>query len=474
MKKAIHKKKKKVFVAVKSVFWFSVGSLLGIFFCISFFVIIFQKQYNNVVYPGISVGGMPIGGKTQNEVKSIFTKKNAKVEQTTLTFVNGNEMATVSAKQIDFGFNEDLLAKQAYSIGRSENIISNISLILQSYITGVNLSPSYHYSADNLENFLSGMGKNPHVDPIDALFTFENNRVTAFKLSKNGQDLDMEKLEAEVNDKVASVMQLSSPQSLIFNIPIKIIKPKVSSDNINSMGIKEEIGSGTSLYQHSIEGRIYNITLAANRLNGVLVAPDEEFSFDKALGDVSSFTGYKQAYIIQNGKTVLGDGGGVCQVSTTFFRALLNAGLPITERHAHAYRVGYYEEDSPPGFDATIYVPTDDLKFKNDTGHYILIQSSIDPSIQRLTFTLYGTKDGRAVTISKPVITSQTPAPPPLYQDDPTLPAGTIKQVDFAANGATVYFTRQVTKNGKVIIDDKFFSNYRPWQAVYLRGTKEG
>jgi vancomycin resistance protein YoaR len=209
-------------------------------------------------------------------------------------------------------------------------------------------------------------------------------------------------------------------------------------------------------------------------LNGILIKPGEEFSFDKAVGDVSSLTGYKQAYVIQNGRTVLGDGGGVCQVSTTFFRAILDAGYPITERNPHAYRVHYYEEDSGPGIDAAIYTPTVDLKFKNDSGHYLLVQSYIDTEEMRLTFELYGTKDGREVTIGKPVILSQSPAPEPLYQDDPTLPKGQIKQVDFAAPGAKVYFTREVKKNGEVIISDKFTSNYRPWQAVYLRGTKEG
>ena len=169
----------------------------------------------------------------------------------------------------------------------------------------------------------------------------------------------------------------------------------------------------------------------------------------------------------------MGDGGGVCQVSTTLFRAILNAGLPVVERHAHAYRVGYYEEDSPPGIDATIYSPSVDLKFKNDTNNYILIQSQVDLDNYALNFSLYGTKDGREVSMTTPVVTNQTPPPPDLYQDDPTLPVGTIQQTDFAAWGADVYFTRTVTKDGKVIIYDKFVSNFQPWQAIYLRGTKQ-
>jgi vancomycin resistance protein YoaR len=236
----------------------------------------------------------------------------------------------------------------------------------------------------------------------------------------------------------------------------------------------------TSLYAGALyfcaqsAGRIHNVALAAEKINGVLVPPGEEFSFVKNLGDVTQYTGYQQAYIIQNGKTVLGDGGGVCQVSTTLFRALLNAGLPITNRVAHAYRVGYYEQDSPPGLDATVYYPTVDLKFKNDTENYILILAHTDLDNLRLTFNLYGKKDGREVSMSTPVVTSQTPAPEASYQDDPTLPRGQVKQVDFAADGATVVFSRKVTKNGKVVIADSYKSVYRPWQAIFLRGTKEG
>jgi vancomycin resistance protein YoaR len=251
------------------------------------------------------------------------------------------------------------------------------------------------------------------------------------------------------------------------------LKPKIATDQANNLGIKELIGTGTSLFQHSIQSRIYNITLAASRINGTLIAPNEIFSFDKALGDVSAFTGYQQAYIIQNGKTVLGDGGGVCQVSTTFFRALLQAGVPITERHAHAYRVGYYEQDGLVGLDATVYVPSVDLKFKNDTNNYILVQTQINSELQQLSIFLYGTSDGRSVALTQPIITNRVPPPPDLYQDDPTLPKGTIRQVDFKAEGARVSFTRTVTRDGKKIISENFISNYAPWQSIFLRGTKE-
>jgi vancomycin resistance protein YoaR len=206
--------------------------------------------------------------------------------------------------------------------------------------------------------------------------------------------------------------------------------------------------------------------------NGILVAPDETFSFVKYIGDISATTGYKPAYIIKDGRTVLGDGGGVCQVSSTLFRAILDAGLPVVERTAHAYRVHYYENDSQPGFDATIFSPSVDLKFKNDTGNYILIQTAFDQKSNKLSIDLYGAKDGRETSVSKVRIWDVTPPPPAIYQDEPSLNRGIIQQVDWAAWGTKAAFDWKVVRNGEVLQERTFYSSYRPWQAVYLRGTR--
>ncbi|MCL4353855.1 VanW family protein, partial [Patescibacteria group bacterium] len=382
-------------------------------------------------------------------------------------------LATISAKAINFGYDSKLLSYQAFSVGRSSNSLSNLSLIAQTYLNGVYLQPSYTYSETKLRELISPLVIQLEKKPVNAQFKFENGRVTSFRPATDGQTIDFKELSNRISLKIAPIVLSGKPQEIIINVPIKIIPPEVTNEKVNNMGIKEQIGEGTSLFQHSIPRRIFNVTLASARLNGILIAPNEIFSFNKALGDVSAFTGYQQAYVIQNGRTVLGDGGGVCQVSTTFYRAALNSGLPIVERTAHAYRVGYYEQDSGPGIDSTVYSPSVDLKFKNDTGHYILVQTAIDPTVLRLTVTFYGTSDGRVATVTTPVIVSQTPPPPAIYQDDPTLPKGEVRQVDFAAWGANVYFTRTVVRNGQTLISEKISSNFRAWQDIFLKGTKE-
>lgn len=458
---------------VKGSFWFALGAVIGFFFFTSFLFIIYQKNYKDLVYSGVFVDGIDFGGKTKSEVRDYFDRKNQKIGANIIELHAMNQVATISAEQLNFGYDADLLAEQALSIGRSENQITNLSSIIRSYFNEVHLQAAYHYAPEKLEELLVPIKKEVYLAPENALFNFQNGRVSAFSLSSEGRTIDMEKLEKNLHERLMSNLLNERPAPVVMDVPIKILKPVVTDENANSFGIRELIGEGTSLFYHSIENRIFNLSLAASRLNGILISPGEEFSFNRAIGDISSFSGYKQAYVIENGRTVLGDGGGVCQVSTTLFRAALAAGLPITERNQHAYRVGYYEEDRGPGVDAAVYSPTVDLKFKNDTGKYILIQSYADQANMRLTFQLYGTKDGREVNIGNPVILSQSPAPEPLYQDDPDLPKGQVKQVDFAANGANVYFTRNVKKDGKIILADKFESNYRPWQAIYLRGTKE-
>jgi len=273
------------------------------------------------------------------------------------------------------------------------------------------------------------------------------------------------RLEAAIENLI-----VTDEKTTTIEIPVSQTKPQIATGDVNNLGIKELIGRGTSRFAGSIPSRIHNVELASSRINGLLIKPGETFSFNSSLGEVSGSTSFQQAYVIQSGRTVLGDGGGVCQVSTTIFRAALNAGLPIIERKAHSYRVGYYEQDSKPGIDATVYNPTADLKIKNDTPGHILIQTIFNRKNLTLVFELYGTSDGRVATISTPRVWDLVPAPPDLYQEDPTLAPEVKKQVDWAAAGAKAAFDYKVERFGETLQQRTFYSNYRPWQAVYLVG----
>lgn len=309
-----------------------------------------------------------------------------------------------------------------------------------------------------------------NTEAQNPVFVFESNRVTEFEPAKDGVKIDEKILNESVAEKIA-ILESTDKTVSELQVSAQTTPPEITTAEVNDLGIRELIGRGSSTFFGSISSRIHNIGLASSHFNGVIVAPGDVFSFNNVLGDVSAYTGYKQAYIIKDGRTVLGDGGGVCQVSTTLFRAILDAGLPVVERRAHSYRVSYYEQGYPPGIDATVYAPTTDLKFKNDTPSHLLIQTFFNPTASSLVFEIYGTSDGRVATSSKPIVYGTTPPPEDLYQDDPTLPEGTIKQVDYKSWGANVSFSYEVERNGETIFKKDFVSNYRPWQAVFLHGT---
>lgn len=317
---------------------------------------------------------------------------------------------------------------------------------------------------EELEKLVAEVADQIETEPKDAVFEFVDGKVKEFKPEVLGVVIDKPKFASQLEEAIKQTKD-------VVEVAVINKEPNIKVADINNFGIKELIAVGKSSFSHSIPSRVFNVNLAASRINGVIVPPGEEFSFNKAVGEISRQTGYQTAYVISQGKTVLGDGGGVCQVSTTVFRAALDFGFPITERRAHAYRVSYYEQDSSPGLDATIFSPTTDFKFKNDTGHHILIQTKVDTKNLTMKVEIYGTHDGREATVSKPVITSQTPAPATVYVDDPTLPKGTKKQIDWAASGAKVNFDYKVERAGELLFERKFVSNYQPWRAVYLVGT---
>ncbi len=342
-----------------------------------FFFLYFLDRF----YPNVYISGINLSGKTKTEAAKLINPQINIPEKITLKY--NDKIYTLQTNSLNIIFDKDKTIKRALLLGRSGNIPFDINQILHTFNHKKDFPIELNMNIDNLNNFIDNVVKEIDITPQNAKFAIINNEVTSFAPEINGQKVDKDKLRE-------AIVSAINNHSISIDIPVKPELAEVTTSDVNNLGIKELIGTGTSHFAGSIGSRIYNINLAASRINNTLVAPDQVFSFDQTVGDISALNGYQQAYVIDNGKTVLGDGGGVCQVSTTMFRAAMNSGLPIVERHAHAYRVHYYEEDADPGFDATIYSPTVDFKFKNDTGNYILIQTNIDLNNLVLTFNLYG------------------------------------------------------------------------------------
>lgn len=305
--------------------------------------------------------------------------------------------------------------------------------------------------------------------PSSAELNYNQNSliVKSFLPGSPGIQLDIDNTKTAITN----FLSLTNPVSQEIMLSIKETTPLVRLADTNNLGINQEIGFGESFFYHSIPSRVHNVELASSIVQNIIVPPGGEFSFVKTLGEVSKKTGFLPAYVIKSGKTELGDGGGVCQVSTTLFRAVLNAGLKVTKRIPHSYRVSYYELDSKPGIDATVYAGETDLRFINDTPAHILIHSSIDKDRLYMNYTIYGTSDGRVTQIVDHQVWGYQPPLPTQNIIDPSLPFGSKKQIDWAAAGINARFTNVIKDgNGQIIREDQYVSHYKPWAAKFLVG----
>ena len=327
--------------------------------------------------------------------------------------------------------------------------------------------------SDALRTYLNNLGATIQTSPQNAHFTFndQTHQIELLQPSVTGRSLDVEKTLKSIEDKVIQGNH---------NIPLELaLTPPRVNDKATAaqLGITEQVQSITSYFYGSPTARVQNIKTAAARFNGVLVAPGETFSMAQTLGDISLDNGYAEALIIMGGKTIAGVGGGVCQVSTTLFRTVLNAGFPVVERTPHAYRVKYYEQlpnaqddTNLAGMDATVFVPLVDFQFTNDTAHWLLMETTTDAAHYNLTWKFYSTSDGRTVKLDSTGPVNIVPAPPPVYTENPDLAKGDIIKTDYAADGADVTVTQIVYRNGSVLFQKQFLTHYEPWSAKYDYG----
>jgi vancomycin resistance protein YoaR len=325
-----------------------------------------------------------------------------------------------------------------------------------------------------LSQAVAGLAQLVDTGTAEPRLRFNGGKVQIAQEGKPGWRLKQDAATAAI----AELLMSSQTTTRTLALPVEVLTPKITKATLGGLGIKELVGEGLSSFAGSAKYRITNIKAGAARLDGVLIAPGEEFSFNTQLGEVDSANGFVEGYAIIGNRTQLEWGGGVCQDSTTVFRAAFWAGLPITERHAHAFYISWYDkfglgsQGDGQGMDASIYTGVNDLKFVNDTGSWLLMQTEVDETNQVLAVRLYGTKPNRTVSLDGPTISNEVRAPSdPVYIDDPSLPDGTIHQSDTARGGRDIAVDRVITRGGAEISRDSFFTRFRAWPNIFVRGT---
>lgn len=269
-------------------------------------------------------------------------------------------------------------------------------------------------ATDPLTTFISSTIKSVvDVPPLDAVFKINTSttKVIQFVGSRPGVTVDVPSTQRGVEFVFAKRQnyEVATSTPLI----VSKVEPNIKTEDTNDLGIKEILGTGVSNYSGSPHNRILNIRNAVmNKLNGTLVAPGVEFSLVKTLGPYTLESGYLPELVIKGDRITPEVAGGLCQVGTTMFRSTMNSGLPVTARTNHGLVVSYYNDPANglPGTDATIYDPWPDFRFKNDTGHYVLITTSMNTNTGELAFSIWGTNDGRKAYYTPPRVLSRTPA----------------------------------------------------------------
>ena len=226
---------------------------------------------------------------------------------------------------------------------------------------------------------------------------------------------------------------------------------------------------GESNFAGSSSARRTNIRMGAGKFNGTIIPQGTTFSFNSILEDVDPESGFVPELVIKGNTTEKEQGGGVCQVSTTAFRAALTGGFPIKSRRAHSYAVPYYK---PYGLDAAVYLGQLDFRFINDTEGDILIQTFVEEEEENLFFVFYGTSDGRHVQLEGPFITEFKKAPAPIIYPSEDLPEGKVTVLSPEHHGFRTEWWRYVSIAGNMSRDN-FISEYRAWPATILQGTKK-
>jgi len=309
------------------------------------------------------------------------------------------------------------------------------------------------------DSWLKQLGARVETAPHDATWAVSGPHVRLVP-AKPGVRLDA------VESAQALLRAALRPRARVAQLVVDEEQAKLSTAQASRMGVVGLVSSYTTIYG-GIPNRIHNVQLVAHLVNDKLIAPGETFSFNKTTGERNAAKGFLEAPVIVNGELTTGLGGGVCQVSTTVFNAAFEAGVPITDRTNHALYISHY----PQGRDATVDYPDVDLKFVNDTKHWMLLRTFVGPS--SLTVSLYGTPTGRRVvsTTSPLVVHGKTPVKKTV---DPTLKPGEKVIDDPGEPAMTTSVTRDVyAPDGKLLYHNVWFSSYRASPELLRVGPKK-
>lgn len=402
-----------------------------------------------------------------------FSERNIKIiplmsynKEKLRAFVKGfedNELQKVENAQLIFEDEKvSLRSGKTGEIVNSEKLMEDVEkAIMEFKSTDIKLSVTKVKSEKiNIEEIYSRISR----DPADAYIRIDNNEV-AIVPEITGRSIDKAELTAIANE-------LANVEGAEKLLPVVLKVPNLTAQEINSKLFKDELSTYNTKFFTDTENnrnRRDNIKIAVSKINGTLLAPGETFSFNEVVGERTEEAGFKDALSYIGGKVVPSSGGGICQVSTTLYNAVLPLGLEVEQRKNHMFTVSYV----PLGMDAAVAYGLVDFKFKNTTNWPVRIQGKVTGD-NKIFFTITGTYEGKNETFEYYSKTLKTTDFKTIYIDEPNLDEGKTEVKHKGSKGYVVDTYKVVKKDGKIISDKKIYTSiYNPLGEEILRGTKK-
>lgn len=413
---------------------------------ISLFLISFPVWGEEKIIQGVTLRGQELGGKGYNEFLEIINYEEENLLKKTVTFdmplESESQKITLTYQELGIQLNSDLIWNEAILLGRSGNWWQRIWARWKIKREGYNLPLFFHIDQKKVQNELTKQTASWKIEPENAFFEITKADKVMIIAEKYGKDVDMMTLFSDLEERVHKAQGREVQCPLYF----RIIRPEKTKEDLDKYQITGVISQFNTQFNPGRISRTQNIRVASKALDGYIIAPGEIFSFNQVVGPRSKERGYDEADVILSGELVSGVGGGVCQVSTTLYNAVLRAELQIVERLPHSLLIPYIA----PGLDATVAYGSIDLKFKNTLNCYILIKSVVQNGV--LTFKLFGQakKTGEKVVIQS--YTEKTIEPKTIFREDPLVPKGRYILDDDGKPGFIIRVERLVyNSQGKLL-----------------------
>lgn len=323
----------------------------------------------NKMLPGVSAFGVELEGLKKEETRDILQPIASKmIDSPRILVFEDKEFKFIPHKELDAFIDLNRVAEETYAIARTGSVFKRIKDRIVVWRQGYKVPFQAEFNQQKFEDFQNRISSLINRMPRDAYV--EGNRIIE---SRTGIKLDLEKFKEEITESINSLNE----EKYIFNLPVITVDPKITTQNIlKDLAISGELGAYSTSLENKEENTIYNIKLSSEVINGILVKPQEIFSFNKYVGPAEKADGYKESTIIANGIFVNGYGGGICQVSSTLYNAALLANLPIVERYNHSV-YGDATRYVPLGQDAAVFYGLKNLRFKNNSDNVIVIFSTV-------------------------------------------------------------------------------------------------